>query len=92
MKVRCTKMLTVRLYLYSFHRAQGGELRRKGTRASQLYRLPYAFPPTNTSTVARSSGFQVALLILALVFSLLSMEPRGVEPLTSAVQKLISIF
>jgi len=42
-------------------------LRRKGTLVSQPYRLPYTFPPTTASTVARSSRFQIASPIHALV-------------------------
>ena len=42
-------------------------LRRKVTPTNKPYRSPYIFPPTNTSTLARSSGLQVASPIRALV-------------------------
>ena len=39
-----------------------------GMNRSWLYCLHYTFPATKTSTLARSSGFQVASPIHALVF------------------------
>jgi hypothetical protein len=54
-----------RLYLFPPRLRRG--LRRKETLVNQLYRLPYTFPPTNTSTVVRSSVFHVPSPIHALV-------------------------
>jgi hypothetical protein len=51
----------------SFRRSQRRGLRRKVALASQPYGSSYIFPPTNTSTLARSSVFQLASPIRGLV-------------------------
>jgi hypothetical protein len=56
--------LPLRTVRISPHTAQAicseDSLRQNETLVSQLYRFSYTFPPTNTSTLARSSLFQVA--------------------------------